>query len=768
MQRFGSVTERLFRSSIVALILATVIWVCGAVIRWWTHPLIGWLPAVGLGVLATLACSTAARQVPQADGRRFWARAGLAAGLLTMAAVSNTFDSASRWPVTAQYISVRTMALYVAAVLVMQVALLCLPTSRRQGRVKLALDSSVVIVTVAMFAWHFSFRHGDQWHAVTGSWVAMAAVAVLGIVCIVAVVKVTTMQAIAVAPSAMRLLAVAAGGSGIAGAAAPLLVDHRHISDGHFAVPVALAFIGLAADQQRRTRDQPATAVRRRRWSVWPYLAVSAANSLLLIDGSGPHGRFLIASSVALTSLVVVRQIVALTDNGRLLDTVAAHAQELRQARDQMAEQASHDHLTGLPNRRLLYQLLDGTDGPSPAGLSRHLLLLDLDGFKNINDSLGHHVGDGLLCAVADPLRTTAGPDAVTARLGGDEFAIVVACPGDTGVELLVARVLDAFTVPLEVSGNELLISTSAGAALLEPAIDAAEAMRRADVALYAAKRDGGRKFVPYSQELDQRADEDARLGAQLRQALGRDELRLVYQPVVDMEDNRIVAVEALLRWHHHDIGMVSPALFVPLAERVGLIGVIGAWVLREACEQMVRWDRSPGDAPQRVSVNVSTRQLSDPALVATVAEIVRETGVEPSRIALEVTETAVFEGGVAVDNLQSLRDMGFLIALDDFGTGHSSLSLLRTCPADIVKIDKSFVDGVTVPGAHQVITVTLFQLTTGLGMSAIAEGVETVEQQRELQRAGYRFGQGFLFSRPVSADDVAVLMNRQPAATGV
>jgi EAL domain-containing protein (putative c-di-GMP-specific phosphodiesterase class I) len=255
---------------------------------------------------------------------------------------------------------------------------------------------------------------------------------------------------------------------------------------------------------------------------------------------------------------------------------------------------------------------------------------------------------------------------------------------------------------------------------------------------------------------MDSLADADARLGADLRQALARDELSVVYQPIVELPHGRLAGVEALVRWQHPEHGAVSPAVFVPLAERNGLIVELGRRVLGEVIRQAVAWERTHGAAaPRKIAVNISARQLHEPGFAASVAAMLHDAGLEPHRIVAEVTETAVLGTGPALAAVRELHDLGLRVALDDFGTGHSSLGLLRTVPADTLKVDKSFVDGIGKASEEAVIATAMIQITNGLHLQAIAEGVETAEQAETLHRLGYRFAQGYYFSRPLSPDQV-------------
>ncbi|GGM55760.1 hypothetical protein GCM10007977_066820 [Dactylosporangium sucinum] len=471
----------------------------------------------------------------------------------------------------------------------------------------------------------------------------------------------------------------------------------------------------------------------------------------------------LIGGSVLLMAIVVARQAHAFRDNARLLATVDRTVEELRDARDQLAAQAEQDALTGLGNRRLLRQRMDEMAGTPPERL--HLALIDLDDFKLVNDRLGHNVGDELLRAVAQRLtavaqRATTVAGSTVVRLGGDEFAVLVDAPA-AEADALVAAIAEALQVPLAAGDVELMVRASIGltdaVAHAKPErepVGARELLRRADVAMYAAKDRGKHRTARFSPELDQVAAEDAGLGADLRRAVDAGELHMVYQPIVELPAGRTVAVEALVRWRHPLRGAVPPSVFIPVAERTGLIVPLGAWILRTACEQAVRLP-----APLTVSVNVSARQLREPDFIASVRRILDETGVDVARLSVEVTETAVFDDELALASVRALRAMGLRIALDDFGTGHSSLGLLRICPVDVLKVDKSFVDEICADGPPAVITTALLQIARGLRLDAVAEGVETPDQAERLHALGYRYAQGYLFSRPLPAADLERLV---------
>jgi len=412
---------------------------------------------------------------------------------------------------------------------------------------------------------------------------------------------------------------------------------------------------------------------------------------------------------------------------------------------------AMSDDLTDLANRRSLEQALRN----APAAARPQVALLGVNGFKDVNDELGRPAGDQVLATLATRLIAAAPAGALVARVGGDEFAVLLADASAAEAGRLAEDLTEALREPVA----EMLLGVSiglAGGAGLHPE----ELLRQAETAMHAAKRAG--EPVRWTPALDERNTEHARLGAELRSALDRGEFRLVYQPIVELPSGRVYAVEALVRWDHPARGLVGPADFIPVAEQNGLIVELGAWILRTACARLAFWRATIGaGAPTKVSVNVSARQLARPGFAAQVARVLDETGLPADCLAVEVTETAVFEGGPAVVALHELRDLGVRIALDDFGTGHSSLGLLQTVPVDTIKVDKSFVDNITVAGRQTVIAEALIGLSHGLGLAAVAEGVETASQAEALYRLGYRYLQGFHYGRPAAEPDFA----RLPAA---
>ncbi|WP_432824645.1 putative bifunctional diguanylate cyclase/phosphodiesterase [Dactylosporangium sp. CA-092794] len=767
-----AVDERMVRplrptgSMLVGAAAAAVLaaWLAGALLRRWEAPLVGWVAMPVLAGATAWQCwrASAAPGLSRA-ARNFWRCVALAGVMLGAGALSNAHDALSGPGAPSQHLSALTLGCFMAASAVTQWGLLRLPgtAAQRLGPLQLVLDSGTVMVTVALFAWHLSFRHGDAWGRVVGSvWPAVVAV-VCGCASIAVFVKLSATGIGAIERGALRMLALATAASAASGTLAPALVSFPAIGDAHITVPVACVFIFLAADRQRRAAALPPPPARARRWSIAPYLAVAAANGLLLFADPGTDTRVLTAGAVLLTMVVVVRQIHAFRVNARLLATVDRTVAQLREAHDLLEQQATHDTLTGLGNRRMLQQCMDGAAGVPPHRL--HLALIDLDDFKLVNDRLGHNVGDELLRAVAERLTGVVGDLGTVVRLGGDEFA-VLADAGPADADALVARVAEALQHPLAAGGAELMVRASIGltdaTAYAAAAVDAPELLRRADVAMYAAKDRGKHRIARFTPELDRAAAEDARLGAQLRRALDAGQLHMVYQPIVTLPSGATTGVEALVRWSHPDRGAVPPSVFIPVAERTGLIAPLGEWVLRSACAQAVRLRAAgPGGRPVTVSVNVSARQLRDPDFPATVGRIIAESGADVAWLTIEVTETAVFDDELALTSVRALAAMGLRIALDDFGTGHSSLGLLRTCPVDVIKVDRSFVEEICAGGPPAVIATALLQIADGLRVDAVAEGVETAEQARRLHELGYRYAQGYHFCRPVPADRLAALL---------
>ncbi len=427
-------------------------------------------------------------------------------------------------------------------------------------------------------------------------------------------------------------------------------------------------------------------------------------------------------------------------------------------------EQLLRDPLTGLPSRLLLMNRLQS----AIARIERTnahvaVLFVDLDRFKVVNDSLGHHAGDRLLLAVADRLRMAARRHELPARFGGDEFVIVCEDVADPQHAVAVAeRLLKALAQPFDFDGMPAFVGGSIGIALTnDPYAEPADLVRDADAARYRAKQAGGGRWSIFDQVVRDRAVARQAIEAALRGAIENDELVVHFQPEISVATGDIVGVEALVRWQRPGVGMVSPGDFIPIAEETGLIVPIGTWVLNQACAQAKSFD----DGRLVIRVNVSARQLAEPGLADTVKAALAASGLPPERLCLEVTESVLLEDGDrSVAALQVLRDIGVGVSLDDFGTGYCSLSYLRRLPIDNLKIDRSFVRGLGHEADDDSIVTSVIDLARSLGVSVVAEGVETEEQLDGLRSRGCDTMQGFLFAKPGPATAVAELM-RAPAA---
>ncbi|GAB3846287.1 hypothetical protein GCM10027610_064110 [Dactylosporangium cerinum] len=429
---------------------------------------------------------------------------------------------------------------------------------------------------------------------------------------------------------------------------------------------------------------------------------------------------------------------------------------ERKALEDQLTHRAFHDELTGLANRALLadrvHHALERRGNPY-----RHLavLVVDLDDFKTINDSLGRSVGDGMLRATADRLRTCLRSADTAARLGGDEFAMLLEHLDDAAEAARVAeRVLATLRQPLSIGGREIQPQASVGIALPDPdrPPDADELLRNADVAMHMAKRQGRNRFAYFAPSMHAGLVEKLDLAHDLRGAVERHELLVHYQPFVDLADGTVVGAEALVRWPHPTKGLIAPDRFIPLAEESGLILPLGYAVLDTACRQAAAW---PG---LKISVNLSPRQVQDPAVVLYVQQTLARSGLPPHLLTLEITESLLHEDAeVAQHRLGELKALGVQLAVDDFGTGYSSLSRLHDFPIDILKIPKPFVDGVAEGAERSALARAILDLAAALGLEVVAEGIEHAAQAEELRRLGCPVGQGFHFSRPVPAPDFEV-----------
>lgn len=461
-------------------------------------------------------------------------------------------------------------------------------------------------------------------------------------------------------------------------------------------------------------------------------------------------------------------------DQRRLLQAVAdvlGAALDRRRVEADLRHRALHDPLTGLPNRTLLADRC----AMAVASTDRHpgrvaLLCLDLDRFKRVNDAGGQRAGDSLLCAVADRLTAAVRPGDTVARLGGDVFAVLCTVDRPGRARDLAERLLAELRSPFAVGEHTLVVTGSVGVAVAPPRRgDVDRLLRAADVAMHRAKERGTDRVEVHAPADATRAPRTQDVETALRRAIAGDALQLEYQPVRTSADGTLVGVEALVRWPSADGTVRPPAAFVPLAEATGLVVPMGEWVLRTACREALRWTTRAGQRAPALAVNVSARQLAEPDLVARVAEILTESGLPPSRLVLEVTETAfLHDPQAAIGRLRRLQGLGVTIAIDDFGTGWSSLGSLRRLPVDALKIDRTFVAGLGDGGDGRALVTTILRLASDLGLGVVAEGVETDAQLRVLRSMGCAQVQGFLLGRPGAPEHVRRLLrgSSSPCAT--
>jgi diguanylate cyclase (GGDEF)-like protein/PAS domain S-box-containing protein len=460
--------------------------------------------------------------------------------------------------------------------------------------------------------------------------------------------------------------------------------------------------------------------------------------------------------------------IAAISDDDGAVEQYAAVITDVtkrKQDEERIRYQATYDALTDLPNRALfLDRLNQALPTMARAGARLGLMFIDLDGFKLVNDTLGHDLGDQLLCEAAARLGKCVRSGDTVARLGGDEFTVIMPNLHEPRDAPLVAnRVLDALSKPFDLKRHEAFVSASIGITIFpDDASDANGLLRNADTAMYRAKEQGKANFQFYTADLNREVKERLIVKNGLSKALERNEFSLYYQPKLDLKNGRITSVEALMRWHNRDLGMVSPARFIPVLEETGLVVEVGAWAIRTACAQHKAW-KDLGLPPLRVAVNLSARQLREISFVTVFESALKETGVGPEGIEIEITESMLMSDSArTVVALRDLSDMGVRIAMDDFGTGYSSLSYLRRFPIDTIKIDRSFVADIVSKSDDAEIIRTIITMGQTLNRWVVAEGVETEEQAALLK--GYKCDeiQGYYLSPPLPADKLTRFMQQR------
>jgi diguanylate cyclase (GGDEF)-like protein len=456
----------------------------------------------------------------------------------------------------------------------------------------------------------------------------------------------------------------------------------------------------------------------------------------------------------------------AIAAHSRCFTLLVQDISERRAFESKLAYQATHDALTDLPNRALYNdRLVQALAHAARQGHILAVLFFDLDRFKYINDTLGHDIGDELLKAVAERLKSNLRQEDTLARVGGDEFTLILpALHHVDGAAVVAQNILKALERPFSVSGQELFVSSSIGITFYPFDNNEASVLsKNADTAMYAAKSRGGNNYQFYSEHMNEKASKRLEMERQLRYALERGELLLHYQPQVEASRMRIVGVEALLRWQHPELGLVPPAEFIPLAEETGLIIPISEWVMRTACIQGVAWLES--GLAVSVGVNLSARQFTQPNLFETIRAILEETGFPPHLLDLELTESVVMQqGSETIAILHQLRQLGVTLSLDDFGTGYSSLSYLQQFPIDTLKIDRSFVQNITGKAGDGTLAAAIIAMAHSLRMKVIGEGVESAEQLAFLRARQCQMIQGYYFSKPLPCHAVTELMHRNLA----
>ena len=429
----------------------------------------------------------------------------------------------------------------------------------------------------------------------------------------------------------------------------------------------------------------------------------------------------------------------------------------VKESQEKLDHLAHHDPLTGLPNRllfndRLAHAIMRANRDPHHLAL----LFIDLDRFKNVNDTLGHHIGDELLRQVAQALASKVRDGDTLARLGGDEFILLLEDnDGKYGAGVVADKLMSIFEHPFVVANHELFVTCSVGISIFPTDGDDLNMLiRNADVALYQAKAHGRNAYRFYSAEMTGEGVERLRLENMLRRSIEKAEVFLNYQPQIDISSGKMVGVEALVRWHHPELGLVPPVKFIPLAEDTGFINQLGKWVLFEACRQMVRWQEA-GLYVEKMAVNLSVKQFERGSIVGIVSQILSETGLQAHRLQLEVTESLIMNTGDAMSFIRGLHEIGVGLAIDDFGTGYSSLAYLKQMPVQTLKIDRSFIKDISNDPNDEAIAIAIIQLGKSMNLSVIAEGVESEEQAQFLLREGCHLAQGYFYSRPVLPQDL-------------
>jgi diguanylate cyclase (GGDEF)-like protein len=515
----------------------------------------------------------------------------------------------------------------------------------------------------------------------------------------------------------------------------------------------SVAFLGLGMAgvlvEPGRSRDVPLD--RTMLSSLLPYVLTAIGGLAVLYQYFSRQSveTLTVLLSIALIGLVLFRQYLALWDNQQLNAAVAEREERLRHL-------AFHDDLTGLANRPLFFEKVTDALAAAPAGGERpSVAFIDLDGFKWVNDTLGHAVGDDLLVSVAHRLKAALGPDDTLARFGGDEFAVLFTGPHDP--DTVAARLVESLRTPFHVAGQRMRVSASIGVARLEPqqSAEAGTLLQRADIAMFMAKRTGKDNYQQYTSGMGLEAVDDLTLQHALAKALDAGEIGVAYQPVVNLRTGRLHGLEALARWQYQGI-VVSPETFVPTAERIGRAGQLTAHILETACRQVTAWSAAVGHRQLTVAVNITPGELADPTLPDRVAATLRRVGMDGSQLTLEVTESGLLGDPQAIQTvLARLRELNVSLSLDDFGTGYNTLAQLLSVRLDAVKIDRVFIQDIDTDPHRRAFLEAMLMLLDRLGLTTVAEGIERPEQAELLRGMNCTMAQGFLLGRPATAEQI-------------
>jgi diguanylate cyclase (GGDEF)-like protein len=752
--RFGDI-PREFMITLLAGLVVVLAFVSVAS-RGLTHgdifPELSQLVEVTAGLLALIALSTAARRASGRE-RRAWAFLTATIAFWTL----GTAVYAARGLLLHHYEGnhLSAEAFFLCALPTAFLGFWQFPADRGpiSGRLRPTLDALIVASSGAFVSWDVALNtivsHRDD--GITGWLTLLYPISDL-ILCTFAVL--IAARAPANRRISISLLAAAMFAFGVADSSGVTLqsLGLYHIgglSDVGWMIGLTLGSLSaLSYGYERPARIGRAAANAQWRSALLPYLLVGPAVTVGAADILSnrlpdPVGVF-IGGAVVL--LVCARQMLTVRENLQLVAKLTGSESDLRQ-------QALHDPLTGLANRRLFRERLEAAlDTRAPHEIA--VVFVDLDDFKVVNDTLGHATGDDLLRQVANRLQTCTRGSDIAARLGGDEFAVLLTIGGLDAAQIVATRLNRALRQPILCGGTPLFIQASVGIAAGGDDLDhesSQQLLEQADMAMYAAKDAGKARvevFVPAMRErlLDRAAVKD-----DLARALGRQQLRLHYQPIVDLATGDIVGAEALLRWAHPQRGFIPPLTFIPLAEETGLIQPIGRWVLETACAAAAAWREDRPGSSYQINVNVSAGQLISTDLVEDVASVLSRTGLPAELLTVEITESVLMADMAAVASmLGQLRSIGVRIAIDDFGTGYSGLSYLDRLPVDILKVDKAFVDRVDKKSRRPALAGAIVGLGELLGLDSVAEGIETPGQRQAMVDLGCRHGQGYLFSRPV------------------